>query len=88
MAAGVRADGFPEQGVVSMTATVVTNCSTDAFRYAVQIGDQFFNRFGLKLGCGFECSVQVCYISVVVAIVVNRHCSFIDMRLKSVVSVR
>ena len=54
----VRSDDFPEQGVVSVSAAIVANCSADSFRNAVQDQRSNLQCFCLKISMTFKAAFK------------------------------
>jgi hypothetical protein len=81
------AHDLPEEGMIGVSATVVTDGGADCLGNCREIRDQFIHRLGSKLGMILECGVEVVDVSSVVLVVMDLHRARIDVRLEGVKSV-
>ena len=78
---------LPEEGVVGVSATVVTDSCADALGHNGEVGDQVVHRLGSQLRVILEGVVEVVDVGGVVLVVMDLHRAGINMRLKSIESV-
>src|SRR6185437_15288043 len=81
-ATGVRADYFPEKGMVAMATAVVAHCAANVFRDGREILDEFANRFGFQSGITSNGLVQVGDIGGVMLVMVDFHRERVEMRFE------
>ena len=85
---GTCFQAFPEQAVVSVTASVVTQNGFLIRRQLIQFGDQLFSRQAREFRQAFQRSISVVYVSLVVFGMVDFHRLLIEVRFKGIISVR
>jgi hypothetical protein len=72
--------------VIRVTAAIVAYNCADIFRHGIEITDQVFHGFLLKVGA-LDRLVQVIDVSLMMLGVVNFHCARIDVRLQRIIRI-
>ena len=85
--AAVRTHDLPKEAVVGMTAAVVSDGAANVFGNSRQVRNEFFRRFVEEFRVLFNGTVQIVDVSLMVLVVVIVHRFFVNVRLKSIVSI-
>ncbi len=73
--------------MVGVSATVVLHRAANAFRYRVEVRDEFLGRFRSQVRMAFQSAIDVVYVCLVMLGVMDLHRARIDVRFQRVVSV-
>lgn len=85
--ATVGTEEVPEEGVVGVSAAVVTDRTADGFRHSGEVGDEVVDRLAAEFRSAFEGLVEIRHVRGMMLVVMDLHRLRVDAGLQSVVGI-
>ena len=74
----------PEQRMIGVSAAIVLNGDSNAFRHRAEVTNQIFNAFRSQGFVAFKSGIEVGDVGGMMAVVVDFHRACVDCRLKRI----